>query len=149
MTHHLRHFSPLQELSRFEPFDGVDDWFRSWNLRPALRDFAVEPRIKMDVHEADKAYTVRAEIPGVPKDQIKVSVDGNTVSISAELKKESDVNDKTCLRSERYFGAQTRAFTLEHDIDDNAVQARYTDGVLSLTLPKKSGASAARQVKID
>ena len=52
-----------------------------------------------------------------------------------------------CLRSERYFGSQTRAFVLEHDIDDNAVVARYTDGVLDLTLPKKAG-GASKQIQI-
>jgi HSP20 family protein len=86
-------------------------------------------------------------MPGVAKDQIKVTVDGKQVSISAELKKESEVKDKNCLRSERYFGAQTRAFTLEHDIDDNAVVANYKDGVLDLTLPKKPGGTS-RQIKI-
>jgi HSP20 family protein len=148
MGTNLKQFAPLSEISRLDPFEGMDEWFRGWNLRPALRDFKVEPRIKMDVHENEKEYTVHAEMPGVSKDQIKVSVDGNQVCISAELKKESEEKSKTCLRSERYFGSQSRAFTLEHEIDDAAVVARYTDGVLDLTLPKKPG-SVSKQIKIN
>ena len=96
----------------------------------------------MDVVEGDTAYTVKAEIPGVKKEDIHVDVEGNEVTISAELKRESEQKDGKSLRSERYYGQQTRSFTLSNDIDDAKVEAKYTDGVLVLTLPKKPGKSS-------
>ena len=82
----LTHYDPFRDLTRFEPFRNFDDMFKGFMVRPVLNE--MEPEIKMDVSEDDKAYTVRAEIPGVKKDDIKVAVDGNQVSISAEVKKE-------------------------------------------------------------
>jgi HSP20 family protein len=142
MANHLTRFDPFSDIARFEPFQGLEEWMRDFNLRPALRDWNVEPRIKMDVTEGDAAYTVKAEIPGVKKEDIHVDVEGNEVTISAELKRESEQKEGKSLRSERYFGQQTRSFTLSCDIDDAKVEAKYTDGVLVLTLPKKSGKSA-------
>ena len=148
MANHLTRFDPFADIARFEPFNAMEDWFRDFNLRPALRDWNVEPRIKMDVEESDSAYTVKAEIPGVKKEDIKVSVEGNQVSIAAELKRESEDKQGKSLRSERYYGAQTRSFTLAHDIDESKVEAKYAEGVLSLTLPKAPG-KASRKVTIN
>jgi HSP20 family protein len=139
MANHLSRFDPFNEIARLEPFQGIEEWLRDFSLRPALRDWNVEPRIKMDVSEADTAYTVTAEIPGVKKDDIQVDVVGNEVTICAELKRESDKKDGKTLRSERYYGVQTRRFTLSSEIDEAKVEARYSDGVLVLTLPKKAG----------
>jgi HSP20 family protein len=139
MANHLSRFDPFNEIARLEPFQGIEEWLRDFSLRPALRDWNVEPRIKMDVSEADTAYTVTAEIPGVKKDDIQVDVVGNDVTICAELKRESDKKDGKTLRSERYYGVQTRRFTLSSEIDEAKVEARYSDGVLVLTLPKKAG----------
>jgi HSP20 family protein len=97
----------------------------------------------MDVKEDDKNYTVNAEIPGVKKDDIHVTIDGNQVSISAEVKclKEEKKDDKL-LRSERYYGKVFRSFGLEWDVDEASAQAKYADGVLELTLPKRSSVKA-------
>lgn len=139
MANHLTRFDPFNDIARLEPFHNLEEWMRDFGLRPALRDWNVEPRIKMDVVEGETAYTVKAEIPGVKKEDIHVEVEGNAVTISAELKRESEQKEGKSLRSERYFGQQTRSFTLSSDIDDARVEARYTDGVLMLTLPKKPG----------
>ena len=89
---------------------------------------------------------IRADIPGVKKDDIKVSVDGNVVSISAEVKQEKEEKQgERVIRSERYRGAVSRSFSLGQDVDESAAQAKYADGVLELTLPKKT---AARQSMI-
>jgi HSP20 family protein len=128
MANHLSRFDPFNEIARLEPFQGIEEWLRDFSLRPALRDWNVEPRIKMDVSEADTAYTVTAEIPGVKKDDIQVDVVGNDVTICAELKRESDKKDGKTLRSERYYGVQTRRFTLSSEIDEAKVEARYSDG---------------------
>jgi len=139
MANHLTRFDPFAEISRLEPFNAMEDWFRDFNLRPALRDWNIEPRIKMDVEESESNYVVKAEIPGVKKEDIKVDVEGNVVSISAELKRESEQKSGKSLRSERYYGVQSRSFTLAHDIDETRIEAKYAEGVLSLTLPKKPG----------
>jgi HSP20 family protein len=93
------------------------------------------------------AYTVKAEIPGVKKEDIKVDVEGGVVSITAELKHESEVKTGKLLRTERTYGEQRRSFTLAHDIDDAMVVASYAEGVLTLSLPKKSG-KASKHIAI-
>ncbi len=108
---------------------------------------STEVQIKMDVSEDDRAYTVHAEIPGVTKEDIHVTIEGNQVSISTEVKKEKDVKEgEKILRSERYYGSVARAFSLAQDVDEGAAQAKYTDGVLELKLPKKVAASARKLV---
>lgn len=148
MASNLTRFDPFAEIARLEPFSGIEDWFRDFNLRPALRDWKMEPRIKVDVSETDTDYVVQAEIPGVKKEDIKVDVEGNHVSIRAELKRESEEKHGKQLRTERFYGEQQRSFTLAHDIDDGKVSASYAEGVLQLTLPKKAGKSG-RQITIN
>lgn len=142
----LTRYDPFGDLTRFEPFRNFDDIFKGFMVRPVLHE--LEPEIKMDVSEDDKAYTVRAEIPGVKKDDIKVAVEGNQVSISAEVKKEKEEKEgKKVIRSERYYGKVYRSFSLDHDVDQDAVKAKYSDGMLELTLPKKPG-TAGKEIAI-
>ena len=141
----ITRFDPFNELMRFDPFRDMNDFFPGFRLRPMLSDLGVEPQIKLDVSEADKAYTVKAEIPGAKKEDIQVSIDGNQVSISAEVKQEKEEKEgKKLVRSERYYGRQFRSFSLAHDIDEAKSEAEYRDGVLQLTLPKKNGAEAKK-----
>ena len=117
-------------------------------MRPWLGDADIEPRIKVDVSEADAAYNVKAEIPGVNKEDIHVAIDRNQVSIEAEVKKEKEEKkDEKVVRSERYYGKQYRSFTLGSDIDSAKAEAKYQDGVLELKLPKKSNGSS-KELKI-
>jgi HSP20 family protein len=103
------------------------------------------PVIKIDVEEADDRYTVKADMPGVAKEDIRVDVDGNMVSIAAEVRREKkEEKEGKLLRSERYAGAMTRAFTLPAEIDVAKAEAKYTEGVLMLTLPKHKGAPSHR-----
>ena len=112
-------------------------------LRPVFSGQEAEPQMKIDVTEEDKSYLIKAEIPGVKKDDIHVSLDGNQVSISAEVKKEKEEKEgKKLIRSERYYGNVYRSFTLGQEVDQSAAKAKYTDGVLELTLPKKPGTTA-------
>lgn len=135
----ITRFDPFNELTRFEPFFDMKNFFRGFPLSPLVRDFEYEPQIKMDVNESDSAYLVKADIPGVNKDDIHISVDGNLVSISAEVKKEKEEKKgESIIRCERYFGKVSRSFTLGGDVDADKVQAKYTDGVLEVTLPKKA-----------
>ena len=126
--------------------DPLDDLFRGFFVRPVEMGGAVEaPSIKVDVKEQDKAFLVHAEMPGIKKDDIHVTVDGPVVSISAERKQEKEVKEgERVLRSERYFGKVSRSFQLGQDIDENEASAKFADGVLELTLPKKASAKVRK-----
>ena len=136
----------MANLTRYIPADDAfDDLFRGFFMRPMRMDGVPEMQIKMDVKEDDKAYTVHAEIPGVKKDDIHVTIEGNQVSLSAEVKNVKEVKEgEKVLRSERYYGKVSRAFTLGQDVDDATAQAKYNDGVLELVLPKKMTAKSKR-----
>lgn len=147
MANNLTRFDPFNDIARFEPFRGSENFFRDFHLKPALRDFDAEPRIKMEVTETDQSYTVKADIPGVKKEDIKIDIDRNQVSISAETKSETEEKEgETIVRSERYYGQQYRSFALAHEIDEAKAVAKYQDGVLELSLPKKAGNSGKRLV---
>lgn len=143
----LKRFDPFSEMTRFEPFRNMDEFFNDLRMVPGWRGLEAEPRIRVDVAETEQAYTLKAEIPGVNKDDIKVAVEGNQVTLTAEVRQEKDEKTGNTLRSERYFGVQTRSFTLPQDVDDANAQATYKDGILELTLPKKPG-TARRQLQI-
>ena len=102
-------------------------------------------QMRIDVKEEDGAYVVHAEIPGVKKEGINVTIDGDQIVISTEVKRnrEEKQGDKV-LHSERHYGKVYRAFTLPQDVDEASAQAKYNDGVLELRLPKKSASSAKK-----
>ena len=132
-----------------------DDFFRDvapgFYIKPLHGDGLPTPaQIKVDVKESGDAYTVVAEIPGVPKEDIQVAVEGNAVSLRAEIKQQDSTGqDEKTLRSERYYGAVSRSFQLASDIDQTQAKARYDNGVLTLTLPKKAAMSGAQRLTID
>lgn len=102
-------------------------------------------QIKLDVSESAQAYTVAAELPGVPREDIHVTIDGAVVTISAEVKQQdTQTEGEKVLRSERYFGQISRSFSLPVDIDKTQAKAKYDHGVLKLTLPKQVAAGAHR-----
>lgn len=128
-------------MSGFDPFDDVFKGF----FRPVALERNSEPQLKVDVQEDEHQYTVHAEIPGVKKEDINVTIDGNHVAISAEVRREKDVKDgERLLRSERYYGKLSRSFVLENEVDEAKADANYKDGVLELTLPKKTVTAAKR-----
>jgi HSP20 family protein len=138
----ITRYDPFKELARFDPFFDIDDLFSRPMTRVVRSGLELEPQIKMDVKEADGMYTIKAEIPGVKKDDIRVSVEGNRVTISAEVKKEQEEKEgERLIRSERSYGMASRSFTLADEVDQGKAQAKYADGVLELTLPKKAGSS--------
>ncbi len=136
---HITRFNPLQ--------DAFENWFRGvpvWLSNPETR--APEPtQFRMDVTENDKEYQVLADLPGVKKEEISITINGNEVTVSAEVKYEENVNNgETVLCAERYRGKIQRAFTLGEEIDEATAQAKYNGGVLHLTLPKKTVPAAKR-----
>ncbi|MGC2047325.1 MAG: Hsp20/alpha crystallin family protein [Gallionella sp.] len=134
----------MANILRYSPTENAfDDLFRGFFMRPARFEGQQEIQIKLDVSEDDKGYSVHAEIPGVKKEDIHVNIDGSQVSISAEVKNEKEVKEgDRLLRSERYFGKVSRTFVLDQDVDEETAQAKYTDGVLELSLPKRSSAKS-------
>ena len=137
----------MANLTRFNPFDdAIDDLFRGFFVRPVSYDApAGAAQFRVDVSENENAYTLRAEIPGVKKNDINITIDGDQVAISAEVKNEKEVQDgERVLRSERYYGKVQRAFALGQAVDENGASAKYADGILELTLPKKAIAQAKR-----
>jgi HSP20 family protein len=130
----------------FETNDPIDTLFRGF-FRPVQMDREL-PQIRMDVKENSSQYAVHADLPGVAKEDIHVTIDGNTVSISAEVRKQTEQKDgERVLRRERHVGRVSRSFALEQEVDEATASARYQDGVLELTLPKKA-AAAARRISI-
>ncbi len=134
----------MTALTRRDPIeDFFPDFFRRF-ARPLQLAQDAPADIKIDVSENDKDYEVRAEIPGAKKDDIRVSVDGNFVSISAEVRREKEDKSKAgrVLVKETYYGSASRGFSLPAEIDEKGVVAKLEDGVLKLTLPKRVGAGS-------
>lgn len=131
-------------MSALTPFERLDDLFPEMFRRFARQaPYGVEApaEIRLDVSENDKEYLVSAEIPGAKKDDIRVVIDGRDVSIGAEIRK--DIEDRHAqggrmLLRETARGTVSRAFTLAHEVDDQTASAKFEDGVLRLTLPKRS-----------
>lgn len=143
----LTRFDPFREMTRLDPFRNVEDLFKEFSLMPSLRGVEPEPRIRVDVSETDQAYTVKADIPGVKKEDIKIAIEGSTVSISATTQQEKEEKIGNVMRTERYSGEQYRSFSLPQEVDDTKAEAKYQDGVLSLTLPKKTG-TGGKQITV-
>ena len=134
----------MANLTRFDPFNElVDDLFKGFLVRPLGfegRDVQL-PRAKVDVSEKNGAYLVTAELPGVKKEDIHVAIDGAQVTVEAEVKREKEASkDERTLHSERVYGKVARSFTLPQEVDESKAQAKFKDGVLELTLPKKAEA---------
>jgi HSP20 family protein len=131
----------MNALTRFER---LDEMFPEM-FRRLMRPTDLEPmgEIRLDIDENDKSYTVRAELPGVRKEDVRVEIDGNRVTISADVRKDHEQKEQgekgRVLVRETYRGSASRTFTLAHDIDEGATSARLEDGLLKLTLPKRAG----------
>jgi HSP20 family protein len=137
----------MANITRFD--EAFDDLLRGFFVRPVSFEGGQTGthvgQFRVDGSESEAAYVIRAEIPGAKKEDINISIDGDQVAISVEVKNERDVRDgERVLRSERFYGKLQRAFQLGQPVDDNVASAKYTDGILELTLPKKAATSAKR-----
>ncbi len=137
----------MASLARYSyPLDETfDDLFKGFFVRPMAFENQSQAQFHVDVKEDEGAYIVQAEIPGVKKEDINVTINGNQVAISAEVKRErEDKQGEKVLRSERYYGKAYRAFSLAQDVDEATAQAKYNEGVLELRLPKKAAVTAKK-----
>ncbi|TAK88409.1 MAG: Hsp20/alpha crystallin family protein [Betaproteobacteria bacterium] len=135
----------MANVTRFDPFnDLVDDFFKGFLVRPLAVEGArgeTMPRMKVDVAEKNGAYLVSAELPGVKKEDIQITIDGAQVTLAAEVKREKEASqDERVLHTERAYGKVSRSFSLPQEIDEAKAEAKFRDGVLELTLPKKAAA---------
>jgi HSP20 family protein len=137
----------MANQTRFGPFeDTLDQLVRGFFVRPVGYEGQPAPApFRVDVAEKDSAYVLRGELPGVKKDDINITIDGDTVAVTAEVRSEQEEkNGERVLRSERQYGKVYRAFTLGQAVDEAAATAKYENGVLELTLPKKAAVQAKR-----
>ena len=139
----------MSQISVFDPFvDVFPELLRgiaSPNRR--LSDMTGQVaalKVRIDVTENERAYLIHADMPGVNKEDIDVQIDGAQVSISAKSETRKKEEGEKVLRTERYAGTMSRSFTLASEIDENAAQAKFENGVLELNLPKKEAAAARR-----
>jgi HSP20 family protein len=138
----------MATLTRFD--DAFDDLLRGFFVRPVSFEGSQgqstgPAQFRVEVSENEQAYVIRAEIPGVKKEDINIGIDADQVAISAEVKNEKDAREgERVLRTERYYGKVYRAFALGQPVDENGAAAKYQDGILELTLPKKAATQAKR-----
>lgn len=139
----------MNALTRFDRIDSLFPELLRRMSRPLQTLDAPElpSDIRLDISENDKEYLVSAEMPGARKEDIRVSIDGNYVSIVAEIKKEQEERHGRSLVKETYHGSVSRGFALGSDVDEKAAVAKLEDGILRLTLPKREG-SSSRTLKI-
>ena len=141
----MTRWNPFRSLARIDPLTDLDDFFRGTALRPAWSNMDIAPDVRIDVTEDDGTYQVKADIPGVTKDDIDVSISDNQVSISAEVKRETKQKEgEREIVTERAYGQVYRSFTLPAEVDRDKAEARYENGVLTLSLPKKQNGSARK-----
>jgi HSP20 family protein len=139
MSTSMTRFDPVARMLRADPFRAFDDFFSDLRVPAHLRTADMAPRVRMDVTESEQAYKVKADLPGVKKEDIKVNIDGNQVSIAAEMSAEKEQAGAATICSERSWGQFYRSFTLPQAVDDAQAHAEFHDGVLELDLPKKTG----------
>lgn len=145
MARNIARYEPMSDMIRSGMFPDIANLFREFSLSPIMHGLEMEPRMKIDIEENDQNYLVKAEVPGVKKEDISVDIAGNAVSIRADVKEERlDRKSGNMLRSERYYGEQMRSFTLPQDVDESKAEAKYENGILSLTLPKKQGGAGKK-----
>jgi HSP20 family protein len=145
-------------LIRWEPFRGIDDIFD--RLGPAA--FGRWPKLPgsssqfewapaADISESEKEYLVKAELPGVKREDVKLTIDDGVITIAGERRQEKEEKDEKQHRVERFYGTFTRSFTLPENVEEKAIRAESKDGVLYVHLPKKAKAEKPRtvQIKVD
>jgi HSP20 family protein len=132
-------------LMRWEPFRETEDFLR--NLSPPMfgrwpqllgeeRAAKFEWSPVVDIKETETEYLVNAELPGVKKEDFKISLDEGVLTIEGERRHEKEIKGETIHRVERFYGTFCRSFTLPEYADANAIRAEYVNGVLSVHVPK-------------
>ena len=102
----------------------------------------------VDIHEDNEKITLKADLPGLKKDQINIKVENNVLTINGERKEEKEEKKDGYIRTERVYGSFVRSFTLPQTVDSEKIEANYKDGVLILHVPKKPEAKP-KQIEVN
>ena len=141
-------------IVKSDPFSEMDDMFDrytkavGWPRRGSQELMATgdwAPRV--DISETDNEFIIKAEIPEVGKEDLKVTVDNNVLTIRGERKQEKEEKGKKFHRVERYYGTFARSFTLPENVDQAKIEASFKDGMLNLRLPK-TGEVRAKEIEV-
>ena len=128
----LVRYNPARNLISL-PYE-IDRFFDDFGLGLKNTDSVWNPSV--DLSETDDHYEVKAEIPGMKKEEIKISVKDNVLTLSGEKKQEIKKDDEKAYRIERMYGQFERSFTLPKNVEADAIKAKYKDGVLTVQIPK-------------
>ncbi len=144
-------------LVKWDPFLELEDVSKHLNRIFGRTPARIEPDRELltmadwtpsvDITETDTAYMIKGEIPGVDKENVKVTIEDGMVSISGERKQEKEEKDKKFHRIERSYGSFMRSFRLPDNVDESAVKAEFKDGMINVTLPK-SGKTKAKLINV-
>jgi HSP20 family protein len=134
MTNNITRWSPSQLSAAREPMFRLFDTFFSDPAGEALTARTWTPPV--DIQETDDAYRLQAELPGLSKDDIQITLENNVLRLSGERKLEKDVKDENYHRIERTYGSFSRSFALPHQVSSEKVEATFENGVLSVLVPK-------------
>ena len=125
------------EERRIDPFSEFDELLQNfWNPARRMQESSASQLPAIDIHETDTGYEVTAELPGVKKEDLQVTVKDGVLTINAESKYEHEEKKGRLIRQERRYGKFVRSMRLGNDVDEANIKADYKDGVLHLTLPK-------------
>ncbi|MDO9220738.1 MAG: Hsp20/alpha crystallin family protein [Thiobacillus sp.] len=143
-------------LVKWEPIREIEDLFDRYTSKlgwPRLSHEAFSTQEwspKVDIVETDMEFTIKAELPEVNKEDIKVNIENGELCISGERKQEKEEKGKKFHRIERYYGSFMRSFTLPGNVDETNIKASFKDGMLNLSLPKTAESKPkASEVKIE
>jgi HSP20 family protein len=144
MARNMTRSYPRSNMIPSMPFPDIGNLLRGVSLAPVLRELEQAPRMQVDIEETDQAYILRADVPGADREDITVTVDGNTVTVMANVMQQRGDEGRNMILSERVYGEEYRVFTLPQEVDESKAEARMENGVLVLTLPKKTGTGATK-----
>lgn len=136
------------KLAKWDPFRDVDSMLSrysrdlDWPFRggSGLATEGVDWAPRVDISENDKAFTIKAEIPGVKREDVKISIEDRVLSIRGESRQEKESKDEKMHRVERFYGSFSRSFSLPENVDTDKVDAGFKDGLLTLVVPKTEAA---------
>ncbi len=144
-------------LVKWDPFLELEDVSKHLNRIFGRTPARIEPDRELltmadwtpsvDISETDTAYMIKGEIPGVDRENVKVTIEDGMVTISGERKQEKEEKDKKFHRIERSYGSFMRSFRLPDNVDESAVKAEFKDGMINVTLPK-SGKTKAKLINV-
>jgi HSP20 family protein len=138
-------------LIRWEPFREMEEMFRQYSqLRPPSRELGelASWRPAADITETDKDYLIKAELPDVKKEDVKITLSEGVLTISGERRQEKEHKEENDIRIERFYGSFARSFALPESADTGKIQAEIKDGVLRVRIPKRE-AKHAKPVSIE